>query len=691
MNKLDFLCLVFLGWFSYFQLSAQGLRLEDCKIELKNNILSIENNRIKQTFNWNGGQLIPLELEDKSQAGNTFVLPQKQAGLRLTPNKTKAKNDTLTVSIERLSALDPGFLRATITFSLDELSIKRIIDIFPNTSAITHTFYLKGKTDPDTKSVQQTQKLSMIESDEQTEDFLPTIGNVALENPHWQFEVVNFKEATDYHNTLTHSYIISAYSKAEIVSGNFLLATNPLKNQGFFAIKESPLGESQSDYLYKDFQLSKTEVAVLGLGIPESHIFQDAWTKGYGYSIGVGTSEKENLLIKAKNYQKQKRALLKDRDEMILANTWGDRSKDSRMNEAFILEELKAGKRLGITHLQLDDGWQQGLSKNSASKLGQQWDDWHKDDWQPHKERFPNGFNKIVKAARKNNIEICLWFNPSKKNNYENWERDADILIDFYNTYGIKVFKIDGIELSGKTAEIQLRKFFDKVQKATKGKVVFNLDVTAGRRMGYFYFLEYGNLFMENRYTDWGNYYPHHTLRNLWMLSKYIPAEKIQVEFLNKWRNTHKYEENDPLAPINIPFEYQVASTFAGQPLAWAEMSQLPEQAFAAKDLLKAYKKMQHDFHNGVIMPIGEEPNGLNWSGFQSIGDKKGYVLIFRAYSDQENKKIKTHLPASTSVVFKTAFGDGKSFEAKTDSEGHIEFSLPEPHSFGMFSYEVLD
>jgi hypothetical protein len=691
MRKLVLFFLFFTGFSSSLQLNAQSLSLRDCKVELKNNILTVENNKVKQTFKWNSGQLIPLELKDKNSVEDTFVLPQEETDLRLNSTKATAQNDTLSITVERLSPLDPEFLRATIMFNLNDLNIKRTIDIFPNTSAVTHTFYLKGKTTTGSTRAKKHQTLSMIESNEQTDDFLPTIGNIALENPHWQFEVIHFKEATDYHNTLTHAYKISAYSKAEIVSGNLLIATNSLKNQGFFIIKESPLGESQSNYLFKDFKLSRNEVSVLGLGIPEDHIFENQWTKGYGYTIGVGTSKKNTLLFHAKTYQKQKRALLKDRDEMILANTWGDRSKDSRMNEAFIREEIQAGKRLGITHLQLDDGWQQGLSKNSASTQGKQWDDWHKSDWQPHNERFPNGFENIIKTANASGIEICLWFNPSKKNNYENWERDADILIDFYNTYGIKVFKIDGIELTGKTAELNLRKFFNKVQKATEGKVVFNLDVTAGRRMGYFYFLEYGNLFMENRYTDWGNYYPHHTLRNLWMLSKYIPAEKIQVEFLNKWRNTNKYQQNDPLAPLNIPFEYQVASTFAGQPLAWTEVSQLPKQAFGIQDLLKSYKKIQHDFHTGLIMPIGQEPNGLNWSGFQSVGDKKGYVLIFRAYSDHVNKKIKTHLPASTSVVFKAAFGDGKSFEAKTDKEGFIEFSLPEPFSFGMYSYEVLD
>lgn len=68
-------------------------------------------------------------------------------------------------------------------------------------------------------------------------------------------------------------------------------------------------------------------------------------------------------------------------------------------------------------------------------------------------------------------------------------------------------------------------------------------------------FNEYGNVFLENRYTDWQNYYPYWTLRNLWMLSKYVPAERLQIEFLNKWRNAGKYA-GDRFAPANYGFGY---------------------------------------------------------------------------------------------------------------------------------------
>ena len=107
------------------------------------------------------------------------------------------------------------------------------------------------------------------------------------------------------------------------------------------------------------------------------------------------------------------------------------------------------------------------------------------------------------------------------------------------------------------------------------------------------------------------------------MLSKYVPAEKLQIEFLNKWRNTEKYA-GAPFAPANYSFEYLFATTMAGQPLAWMEASGLPEEALGIGALIERYKEVQHDFHRGVILPVGDEPSGRSWTGFQSVDGERG-------------------------------------------------------------------
>ena len=54
---------------------------------------------------------------------------------------------------------------------------------------------------------------------------------------------------------------------------------------------------------------------------------------------------------------------------MILMNTWGDqRSGYKGEGKICTWQNLKLVLNLGITHFQIDDGWQKGRSSNSALK-----------------------------------------------------------------------------------------------------------------------------------------------------------------------------------------------------------------------------------------------------------------------------------------------------------------------------------
>lgn len=422
----------------------------------------------------------------------------------------------------------------------------------------------------------------------------------------------------------------------------------------------------------------------------EKDIREDEWRKTYGCVIGVYSGLELDQLIALRSYQKNIRKLLPGRDEMVMMNTWGDRSQDSKVNEKFSLIEVEKAARLGITHFQIDDGWQVGKSPNSAVAKGSFKNIWDNPDyWKPDPVKYPNGLHPIVKRGKELGVEICLWFNPSVQHDYADWEKDAQAMVDLYNEYDIRTFKIDGLAIPTKQSEINLHKLFDKVLEKTNNNVVFNLDATAGRRGGYHMFNEYGNIFLENRYTDWQNYYPYWTLRNLWKLSKYVPAEKLQIEFLNKWRNTEKYG-NDIFAPANYSFEYLFATTMAGQPLAWFEGSSLPEEAFDVSKLIKAYKEIQHDFHTGTILPVGEEPSGKSWTGFQSVKGDKGYFIFFRENNSNGKATVETWLPENIKVRCTPVLGNGKNFEQQTGRKGSLEIELPGINDFVMYKYEII-
>jgi hypothetical protein len=174
------------------------------------------------------------------------------------------------------------------------------------------------------------------------------------------------------------------------------------------------------------------------------------------------------------------------------------------------------------------------------------------------------------------------------------------------------------------------------------------------------------------------------------MLSKYVPAEKFQIEFLNKWRNADKYT-NDPFGPDNYSFDYLFAITMAAQPLAWFEGTGLPAEALeVGAPVIKKYREIQTDLHKGSIFPIGDEPSGRSWTGFQSVQEGKGYFIIFREANNDAKCEMKTWLKPDTNVKCTVLIGKGKSFTAKVGVDGAITFELPEKNSYALYSYSVI-
>lgn len=650
-------------------------KLQDCQVQLENGVLKVENSKMKHVFNWNNGKLITASIEDRTH-GIIYELEGDE------PDFSIAREENLNGAVKFTSTkvvnhyLKPDHLEAGIEMSFKGYDIKKVFRIYPGVAAIGVDFYVRIND----RSMIDTSKSSGF-----SDQFL-------FSGKHWRFELAKFKDVTDHHNNLVEEDSYMSFVNPLELQGNVLVAKDILAGSQLFFLKESPLGENQVNYPGYDFQVKQGQIVVNGLGEIYADINEGEWIKCYGYAIGVGGKTELEVLINLRDYEKNIKKYVAGRDEMIMMNTWGDRGQDGKLREDFAIREIDAGKKLGITHFQLDDGWQQGLSKNSKFKSGKLWDLWSKEDWHPHAERFPNGLDPVMKKAKKEDIEIGVWFHPSNAGGYEYWEQDADIILDLYNNLDIKTVKIDGIEILDKQSDANLRKMFEKVSATTNGKTVFNVDATASIRGGYFYLNEYGNIFLENRYTDWGKYYPHWTLRNLWQLSKYIQPEKLQIEFLNIWRNVDKYQNEDPLAPANVPFEYVFATTMMAQPLAWFEGSNLPDEAFALSPVVEKYKEVMAEIHQGTILPVGEEPSGKSWTGFQSIiNNNNGYLIVYREFNENENGEVQLYLPENKEINFKSILGTGKDFRSKPDNCGNIQFSIPDKFGYSLYKYSVVN
>lgn len=662
-----------------------------CYSELKGDTLVIGNECIERKFIWNDGNLVTYSLSDKANRKTTFTVKQAPDFFISKDTREASKG---ACRVEKVAATDihPAYLKTIVTFSLGTLDIQRIYRIYDGCPAIACDTYLKGSVNSvfggREENAADRKNIEFVE-DMKSKSVTAILDQLYLKGQHWHAKAVEFWDVTDWNNNLLAERDVIAYRKNSY-RGNLLFVRNGEEGTGFFFLKESPCSSVQLAYKGADFIAEFGKFMITGLGITEKNIQEDTWTRTYSCVTGVYGDGELQALTALRSYQKNIRRHFRNRDEMVMMNTWGDRSQDTKVNEAFCLQELERAAKLGITHFQIDDGWQVGKSPNSAVAKGSFKNIWdNKDYWKPDPVKYPRGLAPIVKKGKKLGIEIGLWFNPSVQNDFVDWEKDAETLIGLYREYGIRIFKIDGLTIPTKKAEINLRNLFDKVLAETDNKVMFNLDATASRRGGYHMFNEYGNIFLENRYTDWQNYYPYWTLRNLWMLSKYVPAEKLQIEFLNKWRNTEKYGD-DPFAPHRYSFEYLFATTMAGQPLAWFEASNLPEEAFGIRDLMEKYKKVQYDFHQGTILPIGEEPSGRSWTGFQSLcHSKNGYLLIYREDNAREETWVETWLPKGAEVMCTPILGNGKLMATTVGRKGTIKVSLPEKNDFMLYRYEI--
>ncbi len=453
-----------------------------------------------------------------------------------------------------------------------------------------------------------------------------TLEDIQLSPKHLRFTQVTLRDQTDAHNQLVmeSEWLLSPSEAPLKLAGNVFFVEDALTDAGLLFLKQAPLPHARP---------VKSEWDVEILAGPRRVRFAG---QGYPFVLLAYSGGRLGRIEALQTYQRQLRRYEPQRDGMFLSNTWGDRSRDARINEAFMLKEVEAGARLGVDVIQIDDGWQKGRTANSAKGKGVWNSYWATDPdfWQPDAQRFPNGLAPVVKAARDKGMKFGLWYGPDSSNEASNWNRDADRILQLHQEHGIDYFKLDSVKAESIATERNLRRFWDRVLEKSEGRVVFDLDVTAEIRPGYFGAPDVGPVFVENRYTDFGNYWPHHTLRNLWQLSQYVDPLRLRMEFLNNTRSANKYP-NDPLAPGNYQPDYLFASVMCANPLGWFETSNLPEAYIASvSKLVKTWKRERSQWHSGKMIPIGAAPDGTSWTGFASVGSS-GYLLVFRELNDE--------------------------------------------------------
>lgn len=684
MKNYSYLIIFFVVILIFISGKVQSVPFYGCNAKIEGDKLIVENNKIRREFRWNSGNLITTLLENKSTKQvwlTTDTVPNF-----VIPGAGEASEGKLTLfeiqGTNRISA----HLKAEIEVKFKKITLKRVFRIYPDCPAIACDIYLKGTAPDEWKksetSVNALKNYEMHGKEVITTANVPIIDRLNLPGKHWQLSAVDFFDNTDTQNTLVNKRDILAYNGFNCLKGNLLFANDQLSGSGIFILKEAPCSNIQLAYPGFDFFCKIGEFQTVGLGLqPEDlGLFANEWVQAYSFVAGVTDGTEFGQISALRTYYQNARLFNPQRDDMILMNSWGDRNGARKLNEQFCLTEIEACNRLGITHYQIDYGWSQGNAPYSEGY------------YLVNQKRFPNGLQPLIKRAKELEMTVGIYGNPGPDNYpYLHWKEFGDAFINVYKETGINLIKFDLFRMTDKLADINVKRIMQRINEGTNNEAFFNIDISFQDRPGYFYCYEFGNYFLENRYTDWVSYYPHWTLRNLWMLSRYVPSYMLQTEFLNKWRNNDKYPMNDPFKPSQIPFDYIFATTMAGQPLAWFEASGLPDEAFEIAPLVKKYKENMAKIHQGQVFPIGNEPSGKSWTGFQSVNGNKGYLIVYRENNDNAKYLVKTWFGRGQKVKCKAIAGHGKDFTYRVNDRNEIEFSLPNENSFALYEYDVID
>ena len=427
--------------------------------------------------------------------------------------------------------------------------------------------------------------------------------------------------------------LLMAYDTRFTLAASALDCRDVLTGDGLVFVRLAPMPSSRPEKV-EDFILdgARRRVALLANGYPLVEL-----------AYGGGDAGRQRALVA---FQRAIRPYRPGRDGILLSNTWGGGNRDARINQEFLLKEIAAGSRIGVDVIQVDDGWERGRTSNSARKAmeGRKkvWNGYWAADpdfWKEDRERFPDGLDFLVKKAAEKGMRFGLWFGPDSSDDAANWSRDAECLIDYHRRLGIDYFKMDSMKLLTPLALKRSRMMFDRMQEASGGAMVFDLDCTAEIRPGFLGLLDVGPMFVENRYTKNPVYWPHHTLKNLWDLAHLIDPVRLRMEFNNPDTNHDKYG-GSPLCHGRYRPDALFATVMAASPLAWMELSDVSEKSVAAlAPLVGTWKAERARWHGGVIHPVGCRPDGVSWTGFvsEAADGAGGYALLFRELNGSDS------------------------------------------------------
>jgi len=645
--------------------------LEGCYVRYDGTRLVIGNPLIERAYEVAGGMLRPVSLLDK-KLGREWLAPGRERFLFRLPGMGEEEARAISVDWGRgdHDGLSAPFLYARLTMEFAACRVETTLRVHPGVPAVSTSHSVQGRPGRTDWTELPIREFRACRQEAHLMKQAPwprpdTVESIPLAPRHIRARAVRLFDVTDNFNTPVREETALPYGPGfEKLQGNLLFVEDLLERAGLFVVKESPTLLGQLNYPGFDFHIAGRElIEVRGTGLRPEELRPETAFGTYSCTVGVFDPVREDGDEALRAWYEAEDLFVPERDVYILSNTWGNRSLDRRVREEFILREIDRAAELGVDVCQIDYGWQRGELIDPATGAVDKKGRYRGRDprfWTIRRDRFPEEFAPRAEHAARRGVELGVWFAPDQDGEFADWELDRDVLLDLYRRFGVRHFKLDIFNVESKLGESRLLKMLSDLQ------------------------------LLENRYTDFGNYYPHYSLRNLWLLSKYVPSRRVEIEFLDPDRNPQNYPD-DPLAPHHHGIDYCFAVSMFGSPLAWMEMDLLSADEVAAlRPVIAAYRRERERIFQCSTYPVGEEPLGTSWTGLQAAHpDGWGYLLVFRELNERPSARLRLRGLAGRRLRLEGVCGSALACDGRVDGAGEMEVGLERPRSFALVRYRA--
>ncbi|MCU0504109.1 MAG: hypothetical protein MUC51_20530 [Anaerolineae bacterium] len=206
--------------------------MNDCRAVLEKGTLTLENSRIRRTFDWNGGHLVGREIADVA-TGHTWSLSGAAPDCSFPGEAAVATDGALRVAAHPATPMAPAHLQADVTMRLGGLEILRRFRIYPDCPAIACDFYLRGRpsagwgtTGASETGLANVESIAALYHDAAQ---AVVLDRLQLSRRHLRLECVQFFDVTDRRNTLVISRAVLPYRFEARLPGNLAGRRRPAR------------------------------------------------------------------------------------------------------------------------------------------------------------------------------------------------------------------------------------------------------------------------------------------------------------------------------------------------------------------------------------------------------------------------------------------------------------------------------